>query len=369
MNEVTTITVYSKYDLDIRKTFNSIDEDTLLDLDLPATKFVIKDLLPQGLAIIGGSPKVGKSWLMLDWCVRIAKGEKIWNFPVTQGTTLYVSLEDTASRLQERLLSVTDEAPNVFFTTFSFKIGEGLEEQIKNFVAEHPDTVLIVIDTFQMVRNTGSEVSYASDYNEVEVIKKLAEELKITILLVHHLRKQGDSDPFNMLSGTTGISGALDTTLILDRSNRNKNNATLTCTGRDIESRELELTFSADTHTWELLSDSIENPEILLPDEINQLIAYMKRTCFYVGSNTEFAEDFSSFCGKAITPSALKRLMNKHRYALEDNGVFFDSYRSNGKRFLNIRYVSESDGSDVNDANISGVKNVVNAVPVVPVPA
>ena len=97
MNEVTIITDYSKYDLDIRKTFNSIDGDTLLDMDLPATKFVIKDLLPQGLAILGGAPKVGKSWLMLDWCVRIAKGETIWNFPTTKGTTLYVSLEDTAT--------------------------------------------------------------------------------------------------------------------------------------------------------------------------------------------------------------------------------------------------------------------------------
>ena len=72
-------------------------------MDLPATKFVIKDLLPQGLAIIGGAPKVGKSWLMLDWCVRIAKGETIWNFSTTKGTTLYVSLEDTASRLQALL--------------------------------------------------------------------------------------------------------------------------------------------------------------------------------------------------------------------------------------------------------------------------
>ena len=187
-------------------------------MDLPATKFVIKDLLPQGLAIIGGAPKVGKSWLMLDWCVRIAKGETIWKFPTAQGVTLYVSLEDTASRLQERLLSVTDEAPNVFFTTFSFKIGEGLEEQIKSFVVDHPGTALIVIDTFQMIRNTGSEVSYASDYNEIVILKKLAEELKITILLVHHLRKQGDSDPFNMLSGTNGLAGGVDTMFVLDKS-------------------------------------------------------------------------------------------------------------------------------------------------------
>ena len=74
-------------DFEIKKIFNSIDGATLMDLNLPNTKFVIRDLLPQGLAIIGGSPKVGKSWLMLDWCVRIAQGEKIWNFPTTKGTT------------------------------------------------------------------------------------------------------------------------------------------------------------------------------------------------------------------------------------------------------------------------------------------
>lgn len=251
-------------DLEMKKMFNSVEGTTLMDMDLPATKFVIKDLLPQGLAIIGGSPKVGKSWLMLDWCVRIAKGETIWNFPTTKGTTLYVSLEDTASRLQERLLSVTDEAPNVFFTTFSFKIGEGLEEQIKSFVADHPGTALIVIDTFQMIRNTGSEVSYANDYNEVEILKKFAEELKITILLVHHLRKQGDSDPFNMLSGTNGLAGGVDTMFVLDKSKRCSTNATLYCSGRDIEDRKIELSFDKDNCTWNFVSDNSDNPEMLL---------------------------------------------------------------------------------------------------------
>ena len=366
MNEVTTITDYSKYDLDIRKTFNSVDGDTLLDMDLPATKFVIKDLLPQGLAILGGSPKVGKSWLMLDWCVRIAKGEKIWNFPVTQGTTLYVSLEDTASRLQERLLSVTDEAPNVFFTTFSFKIGEGFEEQIKNFVAEHPDTVLIVIDTFQMIRNTGSEISYASDYNEVEVIKKRAEELKITILLVHHLRKQGDSDPFNMLSGTNGLAGGVDTMFVLDKSKRCSTNATLYCSGRDIEDREIELSFDKDNCTWNFVSDSSDNPEMLLPDDIHQLIEFMKQRKSFIGSNTDFTNEFISFCGKEISAKSLKRRMNRFRRELEENGVKFQSNRSNGKRILSINYTPKSDDSDVKDDKNTAPENVVNIVPVVP---
>ena len=343
MNEVTTITDYSKYDLDIRKTFNSIDGNTLLDMDLPATKFVIKDLLPQGLAIIGGAPKVGKSWLMLDWCVRIAKSETIWNFSTTKGTTLYVSLEDTASRLQERLLSVTDEAPNVFFTTFSFKIGEGLEEQIKSFVADHPGTALIVIDTFQMIRNTGSEVSYASDYNEIEILKKLAEELKITILLVHHLRKQGDSDPFNMLSGTNGLAGGVDTMFVLDKSKRCSTNATLYCSGRDIEDREIELCFDKDNCVWNFVSDSSDDPEMLLPVEMQNLIEMMKSISSFCGSNSDFVERYTQFTGREIKANSLKRMMNRWRFELEENGICFESRKQNNVRVIDIFYEPPSE--------------------------
>ena len=347
-----------------------IDGETLMDMRLEPVRYCIEGLLPQGVAMISGAPKVGKSWMMLDWTIRIAKGENVWDFKTTKGTTLYLCLEDNWTRVQSRLFDVTDEAPrNAYFAISSCSLAGGLEKQIANFVNEHPDTVLVTIDTFQMIRNTEKDTSYSNDYQEIEKLKALADKLKITILLVHHLRKQNDSDPLNKISGTTGISGALDTALILDKSSRNQKNATLTCTGRDIEYRELELSFSADTHTWELVSDSIENPEILLPNEISQLVAYMKQTNLFVGSNTDFAEGFSSFCGKSITASVLKKLMNKYRYELENGGVYFDSGRSNGKRYLNIRYVSESDGSDVNDGNISGVKSTVPAVPVVPVVA
>ena len=314
-------------------------------MDLPATKFVIKELLPQGLAIIGGAPKVGKSWLMLDWCVRIAKGETIWNFPTTKGTTLYVSLEDTASRLQERLLSVTDEAPNVFFTTFSFKIGEGLDEQIKSFVADHPGTALIVIDTFQMIRNTGSEVSYASDYNEIEILKKLAEELKITILLVHHLRKQGDSDPFNMLSGTNGLAGGVDTMFVLDKSKRCSTNATLYCSGRDIEDREIELCFDKYNCVWNFVSDSSDNPEILLPDELQKLIEMMKENSFFSGSNADFIEQYNQYTGREIKANSLKRMMNRYRSELEDNNIYFESSKRNNVRVIDIYYEPHTDDS------------------------
>ena len=327
-----------------KDTLAAIDGETLLDMDLPATRFVIRDLLPQGLAIIGGSPKVGKSWMMLDWCLRIAKGEKIWNFPTRQGTTLYLSLEDNNSRLQERLMRITESASSsVHFATSCLSLGGGLEQQIKNFVREHPDTVLVVIDTFQMIRSSGNEVSYAGDYKEIDVIKKLAMELGIAILLVHHLRKQGDSDPFNMLSGTNGLAGGVDTMFVLDKSKRCSSNATLYCAGRDIEDREIELCFDSDSCVWNFVSDSSDNPEMLLPAEMQKLVEMMKENSSFSGSNEEFINLFRSCSGSEIKTNALKRLMNRWRYELEDRGVFFKSQKKNNVRTVEIFYKPPGD--------------------------
>ena len=331
-------------DFEIKKVFDSISGARLAEMDLPSTKYVIKDLLPQGLAIIGGSPKVGKSWLVLEWCVRIAKGEKIWSFPTTKGSTLYLSLEDNNTRLQERLLAVTEDAPeNVHFVTSCCTLDDGLEEQMRNFVAEHPDTVLVVIDTFQMIRLSGNEVSYASDYNEIEVIKKLAEELKITILLVHHLRKQGDSDPFNMLSGTNGLAGGVDTMFVLDKSKRNSSNATLHCSGRDIEDREIELSFDKDSCTWNFVSDSSDDPEMLLPVEMQNLIEMMKSISSFCGSNSDFVERYTQFTGREIKANSLKRMMNRWRFELEENGICFESRKQNNVRVIDIFYEPPSE--------------------------
>ena len=94
--------------------------------------------------------------------------------------------------------------------------------------------MFVAIDTFQVIRSYTADTSYANDYDELRKLKALADELNITLLLVHHLRKQGDSDPLNKLSGTTGISGAVDAVFVLDKSKRSQDNATLVATGRDI---------------------------------------------------------------------------------------------------------------------------------------
>lgn len=345
------------------KKLTVIDGETLMDMRIKPISFCIDSLLPQGVSLLCGAPKIGKSWLVLKWCVRIAKGEEVWNFKTAKGTTLYLCLEDNLSRIQQRLNEITDEVPNnVFFATSSCSMSDGLAEQIEMFIAEQNDTVLVVIDTFQMIRSKNKDTTYANDYQEIEELKRLAVKLKISLLLVHHLRKQGDNDPLNKISGTTGISGAVDTTFILDKSKRSQNNATMICTGRDIEYRELELNFSKDNHIWDLVSDSVESPEILLPEEMNSLIEFMKQKIVFKGTNSEFTEEYNSFCRKEISAKALKQMMNKWRYELESNNIYFSSYRSNGKRFVNVHYMPDSDSSALNDGNIISAKTCVSFV-------
>ena len=345
-----------------------IDGETLMDMKLPPTKFCVETLLPQGISMLGGAPKIGKSWMVLDLCVRIAKGETIWNLPTRKGTTLYLCLEDPLNRVQKRLCMLTDEVPkNAYFATVAGTLADGLCDQIRRFVSEHPDTVLVAVDTFQIIRANNTDTSYANDYDEVRQMKQLADELGISVLLVHHLRKQGDSDPLNKISGTTGISGAMDAIFVLDKSKRNADMATLVCTGRDIEYREMEMRLLKENCTWDLVSDSLENPQMTLPDEMVLLVEYMKEQKSFSGTNSEFTEAFSSYYGRKLSAKNLKQMMNRWRYSLEEYGVQFTNHRSNGQRLVDISYSSVRDESAVSDESTLGDKFCVPSVPCAPV--
>ena len=188
------------------------------------------------------------------------------------------------------------------------RLDSGLCDQIRDFVEDHPDIVLVAVDIFQQIRTSREDSSYANDYEDIGQLKALADELGITVLLVHHNRKMRDSDPLNNPSGTTGISGALDTILVLDRSKREEDCATLYCTGRDVPTRQLDLRMkSGDTCAWELLSDSLEQPEKRLPTEMEQLVDFMKEQSSYRGGNSQFTASFNAFAGTNFTAKALKQ--------------------------------------------------------------
>ena len=217
------------------KKLNTIDADTLLGIPYEPLSFIVEELLPQGLHLLAGAPKIGKSWLALWLCLCTAQGKPLWNFSTKPCEVLYFCLEDSFQRIQSRLFDLTEDAPpSLHFAVMAEQLHSGLVDQIEQFLSEHPATGLVVIDTLQRIRTAGNEITpYASDYRDIGVLKALADRHRIAILLIHHLRKRNDDDPMNMISGTTGLSGATDSNFVLRKSKRGENTATLYCTGRD----------------------------------------------------------------------------------------------------------------------------------------
>ena len=198
---------------------HTINAEDLQNRTYEPTHFLVDELIPEGLHILAGAPKIGKSWLALWLCLCVAQGQTLWNFATTQGEVLYLSLEDSFQRIQTRLFDLTEDAPpTLHFAIIADTLKHGLEQQIEQFLAEHPTTKLVVIDTLQRVRSAGSDSNlYANDYQEIGLLKKLADKRHIAILLIHHLRKLHDDDPMNMISGSTGLSGAADSTFVLQK--------------------------------------------------------------------------------------------------------------------------------------------------------
>ena len=157
------------------KKLETIDADTLLGLPYEPLPFLVEDLLPQGLHLLAGAPKIGKSWLALWLCLQVARGEPLWNFATKPCEVLYLCLEDSFQRIQSRLLDLTEDAPaTLHFAVMSEQLHSGLVEQMEQFLQAHPATGLVVIDTLQRIRAAGNESNpYANDYRDIGVLKAL----------------------------------------------------------------------------------------------------------------------------------------------------------------------------------------------------
>lgn len=132
---------------------------------------------------------------------------------------------------------------------------------LNDFLQTHPGIGLIIIDTFQFVRDCApkKEAPYATDYREVSTLKKFADKHNLALLLVHHLNKRiDDGDPYNMISGTTGITGAADTSMVLTRIKRSDTNTTLSSISRDMGEHETVLSFDENSCRWTVMGTAAD---------------------------------------------------------------------------------------------------------------
>ena len=236
----------------------------LMEMELPEPCWVVPGILPEGLGILAGNPKLGKSWLALNICLAVAcGGAALGQIAVEPGDVLYLALEDTKRRLQSRLrkmLPQGQKAPaRLHLATEWERVDEGGIARLEQWLEEHPSARLIVIDTLQKVRTArarGGDL-YADDYAGVSNLKAIADRFGVGVVVIHHRRKGQGDDDLEAVSGTYGLTGAADSILSLKRE-RGRQDATLYVTGRDIDEQELALRWDGDIGSWSLLGEAAE---------------------------------------------------------------------------------------------------------------
>ena len=328
-----------------------IDAETLYYAAIDHPKMLIDGLLSTGLAILSGDSKIGKSWMVLWFCLRIAKGEPIWGIPTTKTDVVYLALEDRSWRLQQRMHLLTEEPPeNLSFVFSCGMVGEELETQLQELLQEKPATGIIFIDTFQKIRdNVSSKTNaYAKDYQDLGALKKIADDHGICIFLVHHNRKERDSsNVFHDITGSTGIAGVADTIMVLRKEDHFDNEAVLSITGRDIEERKLQL--KMNHNVWEVTEElHIEDQKKLeIPSVIHKIMHYFIDQKCFIGTMTDFLSDL----GEELTkPNAASKYISKYYSSfLKPLGIEYESYRRANVRVVCISRNDDNDDYDDHD--------------------
>ena len=298
---------------------------------------IIDGLLYPGTYLFAGAPKVGKSFLMAQLAYHVSTGLPLWDYPVHKGTVLYLALEDDHRRLQERLYRMfgMEATTDLLFAIHAKQVGVGLEEQLKRFVQEHPDTKLIIIDTLQKIREAGGDkYSYANDYEVVGKLKRFADDCGVCLLLVHHTRKQQADDKFDMISGTNGLAGAADGAFLLQKEKRTDGTATLDVVGRDQQDQRFYLTKDKERLTWTLermeAEQWIEPPDPVL-EAIVTLVTAERPT--WGGTATELAAALQT----DMKPNALAMRLNvRAGKLLTDYHIRYENSRSHAGRSISL---------------------------------
>lgn len=335
-----------------------IDAETLYYKPLEHPKMLIDGVLSDGLAIMAGDSKIGKSWMVLWMCLQISKGEPVWGLPTRKTDVVYLALEDREWRVQQRMQDLTDTPPeNLHFGFSCGQLGAELESQIEDVLKDYPSTGLIFLDTLQMVRdNVSAKVNaYAQDYKDLSSLKKIADNHGICIFVVHHTRKERDGgNIFNDMTGSTGIMGVADTGMILRKEDRFGDNATLCITGRDVEEKKLKMQMCGVKWeiTEELSADDLRKERI--PDFVFKVVDFLFEHRKFEGTVSEL---LAAVGNTELKPNvASKYLTRFYSEVFAPMGISYEYRKTAAARTICLAL---NDGADGNDG-LSGTERLAS---------
>lgn len=243
----------------------------------PPLSWVVKDILPEGCYILSARPKVGKSWLALQTCLGVAYGAPVLGKTVTQGKAIYLALEDNQRRLQDRLKQLRPQGydtPNLILHTSWLTFDNGGVQAIIDLIKSQKPKI-VVIDTLAKVRPkmTRNSSVYESDYNALAPITEIANKYRCCILVVTHNRKgKSDTDALEQVSGSLGLTGAVDGALVIDGVRTDKHYK-LSLIGRDIPNDD-ELAISRKSNgEWEIIGQA---NQVFISEERKEISELLK---------------------------------------------------------------------------------------------
>lgn len=313
---------------------------------IPPVQFLVAGLLPEGTSLICAASKIGKSWMVLDMGLSIAAGEKFLGRDTQQCGVLYLALEDSKGRLQNRMNKVLRGAPapaQFYFSTEAPNLDDGLLDLLGDLLNQHPEIRLVIIDTLQKIRGRAlpREGAYEMDYRHMAAVKVFMDKRGVSVLFVHHIRKmRDDGDPFNMISGTNGIMGAADTAWIIAK-DRSSQDATLHITGRDVAQAELIISFDAQ-NTWKWRchgsADWINEQRAKLEYQNSPIVKTIRQLLKeskdgqWSGTASELMKEGQRICGYpvAATPHEMGQSIKKLSDPLLENDRILHKTPSNG---------------------------------------
>jgi RecA-family ATPase len=291
----------------------------LRDMRFPEPSYVVPGFIPEGLTILGGRPKVGKSWLALELSLGVSIGDKVLgNITPETGDVLYAALEDTFPRLQRRIKKLLWPAKRwpddqkLTLATQWRRLDEGGVEDIDDWCQSVDGPRLVILDTLAHFRpkRDARDTTYDGDYKALVELQKLANERHFAVVVLHHTRKAEAEDPIDTISGTLGIAGCADTILVLSQS-------TMYVRGRDVEESEKAVEFQKAHCRWKVLGDAAE---VKRTENTKAILAAMSDT--EARTPKEIADDLDPPMSQQSVATYLRRLAKKGDVTLEGKGKY-----------------------------------------------
>ena len=222
-------------------------------------KWAVPGIIPEGFGLLIGPPKLGKSWLVLGLLLTVAEGGKaLGAIHTEQRPVLYAALEDGDRRMQQRARKITagQPLPENFYYFTEARDAEEVLTTISEWLDQHRGGI-VALDTLGRIMPPAKpgQSSYERDYELGARLKAITDSHpQTTLLVVHHSRKAVSADFMEATSGTNGLNGAADFTIVLERE-RGENEARISLTGRDVQEGVYSATMPGGI--WQLDGDGL----------------------------------------------------------------------------------------------------------------